>query len=143
MKFKRLMALALAGVMTFAMAGSVLADDVQTNDMKDFISKDFAFEDNAVTLPDGKMEFAFSFTQVANDSTQPAAPAQIAIDAKTLTFTKSETQAIGLTDDELAKFDKAGVYTYEIIETTTDNMQDDTVWIVISKTRGHINSVFM
>lgn len=124
MKFKKFMALALAGVMTFAMAGTVFADDVQTNEMKDFISKEFAFEDSAVSLPGGKMDFTFSFTQVDNDRTQPAAPAQIAISPKTLSFTASGTQKIGLTDDELALFDKAGIYTYDIAETTADALSD-------------------
>ncbi len=125
MKFKRFMALALAGVMTLGMSMNVLAEDKDKplDDSVVLITKDLAYETAGVDSVN--QTFTFTFTQDEQVEGQPENMYSAPIANKTATFTDATQKQIKLTSSEIEAF-KAhpGVYTYAVAETTEADPTD-------------------
>ena len=131
MKFKRLMALAMAGLLTFAMAGSVYAapedettaeseaagEDVSTNPLSGDIIKKTLKLNEGVTIP--AETFTFTFTSV---STNPEGITAPKIPNVTIAYSDADTySANGIVKTAkiatVPTFAKSGEYVYTIKET--------------------------
>ena len=127
MKFKRFMALALAGVMTLGMSMSAFAEGEDKSTPLDetvtVITKDLNYDTAAVTTVN--QEFTFKFVQDKKVDGKPENLASVAIGDKKATFTNNTQQEIKLALEEINNLKKVpGIYTYSVTEETKDDPTD-------------------
>lgn len=140
MKFKRFMALALAGVMTLGMASSVMAED-------DWVTA-FGFTKN-VTIGESAESSSVVFTlEKYAGKLNDGDPESPAFDFTSKTFTKEKftssdnTYAVANIENEIdSVLTTPGVYNFKLSETTPDKQDAEWGWTVKDSTVYYIRAL--